>query len=52
MKTMKTKTKKRLPAPTEKALNLLDFSSQTDTLGSYTGNPTQGDRPIQDADDL
>ena len=24
----------------------------SDVLGSYTGNPTEVDRPIQDADDL
>ncbi len=49
---MKIKTKKRVPAPTKKALDLLDFSSSTDTLGSYTGNPINGEKPVQDADDL
>lgn len=49
---MKIKTKKRVPAPTKKALDLLDFSSNTDLLGSYTGNPKNGEKPVQDADDL
>ncbi|MFQ7035135.1 MAG: hypothetical protein ACLRTQ_05385 [Candidatus Borkfalkia sp.] len=26
--------------------------SPYDVNGSYTGNPTNGDKPIQDADDL
>ena len=51
-RTMKTKTKKRVPAPTKRALDLLDFSSKTDLLGSFTGNPKQGEKPVQDADDL
>lgn len=49
---MKIKTNKRIPAPTKKALDLLDFSSSTDVLGSYTGNPTKDEKPVQDADDL
>ena len=52
MQKMKTKTNKRIPAPTEKALDLLDFSSSTDVLGSYTGKPKNGEHPVQDADDL
>lgn len=52
VKKMKTKTKRRIPAPTKRALDLLDFSSDADVLGSYTGTPKQGERPIQDADDL
>lgn len=27
-------------------------SEQADPLGSYTGNPVDGEDPIQDADDL
>ncbi len=49
---MKAKTKQRVPAPTQKALDLLEFGSTTDILGSYTGNPLQGEKPVQDADDL
>lgn len=49
---MKIKTKKRVPAPTKKALGLLDFSSNTDLLGSYTGNPKNEEEPVQDVDDL
>ena len=52
MKTMKTKTKNRVPTPTKKALELLEFSSKTDVLGSYTGNPKGNEKPVQDADDL
>ena len=26
--------------------------SNTDVLGSYTGTPQDGERPVQDADDL
>lgn len=43
----------RIPAPTERALELLDNQSQTDVLGSYTGKPKDKyDKPVQDADDL
>jgi len=49
---MKTKFKNRVPAPTKKALDVLDFESKTDVLGSYTGNPKNGEKPVQDADDL
>ena len=28
------------------------FISNTDPLGSYTGNPIDGGQPVQDADDL
>ncbi len=52
MQKMKTKTNKLTPAPTKKALDLLDFSSNTDVLGSYTGTPTKDEEPVQDADDL
>ena len=52
MKNKTANSKKRVPAPTKKALEILDFKSSTDLLGSYTGSPKQGKRPIQDADDL
>lgn len=28
------------------------FKNKNDPLGSYTGTPTDGDKPVQDADDL
>lgn len=28
------------------------MQSDTDPEGSYTGNPTKGEQPVQDADDL
>ncbi len=28
------------------------FNRKADPLGSYTGNPEDGERPVQDADDL
>ena len=49
---MRTNNKKSVPAPTQKALSVLDFQSNTDLLGSYTGNPKNGEQPVQDADDL
>jgi hypothetical protein len=30
----------------------VEIVSSTDPLGSYTGNPTDGGKPTQDADDL
>ena len=48
---MKTRTKPSFQ-PTRKALTLLDFSSDTDVNGSYTGTPKQGKKPVQDVDDL
>ncbi len=32
--------------------NNLDKNIQSDINGSYTGNPLNGDVPLQDADDL
>ena len=29
-----------------------EFIKKNDPLGSYTGNPIDGEEPIQDADDL
>ena len=52
MPTNKKETR-RVPAPTKKAINLLDNRSKTDVLGSYTGKPANAkDKPVQDADDL
>lgn len=36
----------------EKGYEMNDDDIQTDVLGSYTGTPYDGLRPIQDADDL
>ena len=51
---MRTNNKKRVPAPTKKALSVLDFQSNTDVLGSYTGINLDDiyEKPIQDVDDL
>lgn len=40
---------------TQEFADIWDGSNEeinSDVLGSYTGNPTEVDRPIQDADDL
>ena len=43
----------RIPAPTQKALGLLNHYSATDVNGSYTGQPKdKREIPVQDADDL
>ena len=51
---MTDKHSQRGPAPTEKALDVLDVeSSKTDVNGSYTGRPkNKKELPVQDADDL
>ncbi|MBR2441750.1 MAG: hypothetical protein IKB20_01575 [Clostridia bacterium] len=51
---MSTKTKRqRVPAPTQKALELTFDPSLTDINGSYTGRPKdKKETPVQDADDL
>ena len=47
------KTFRRIPAPTEKALDLVGDTSSTDVNGSYTGIPKdKKETPVQDADDL
>lgn len=47
------KCNERIPAPTRKALPLLDTYSKTDVNGSYTGKPKdEKEMPVQDADDL
>ena len=44
----------RVPAPTKRALNVVDNQpSDTDVNGSYTGKPkNKRETPVQDADDL
>ena len=51
---MPTKKKtQRIPAPTQKALELVLDPSNTDVNGSYTGRPkNKKEVPVQDADDL
>ena len=48
-----TKSNKRVPAPTKRALNVFNNPSNTDVNGSYTGVPkNKREKPVQDADDL
>ena len=50
---MGKKRTQRVPAPTERALEVFVEPSDTDVNGSYTGKPkNKKDLPIQDADDL
>ncbi len=50
---MSGKSVKRIPAPTQKALKVLNEPSNTDVNGSYTGKPkNKKEVPVQDADDL
>lgn len=50
--TMK-KSVKRIPAPTQRAIDLFEPPSNTDVNGSYTGKPkNKQELPVQDADDL
>lgn len=43
----------RIPAPTQRALSVIDDPSDTDVNGSYTGKPkNKKEVPVQDADDL
>ena len=47
------KTTQRVPAPTQKALDVFTPPSNTDVNGSYTGKPkNEKELPVQDADDL
>ena len=47
------KKAQRIPAPTEKAWEVVLDTSDTDVNGSYTGKPKdEKDLPVQDADDL
>lgn len=51
--TMTKKKTHRIPAPTQKALELFPEPSDTDVNGSYTGRPkNKKELPVQDADDL
>ena len=48
----KNKTQ-RIPAPTQRALDVIGGISKTDVNGSYTGRPkNKNEVPVQDADDL
>ena len=50
---MSAQRAKRIPAPTQKALNVVLKPSETDVNGSYTGVPkNKKEVPVQDADDL
>ncbi len=47
------KRAQRIPAPTQKALELVLEPSKADVNGSYTGRPkNKKETPVQDADDL
>ncbi len=47
------KSTQRVPAPTKRALDVLEVPSKTDVNGSYTGRPkNKREIPVQDADDL
>ena len=51
--TMTDKRRARVPAPTQKALDIFPAPSKTDVNGSYTGRPqNKKEVPVQDADDL
>ena len=52
--TMTNENEKRIPAPTKRALDVVDNKpSDTDVNGSYTGRPeNKKEEPVQDADDL
>lgn len=47
------KSAHRVPAPTQRALDVFEKASDTDVNGSYTGKPkNKKEIPVQDADDL
>lgn len=46
------KKKKKLSPLVESIIADWETASESDVLGSYTGNPETGDMPVQDADDL
>lgn len=52
--TMTNENEKRIPAPTKRALDVVENKpSDTDVNGSYTGRPkNKREQPVQDADDL
>ena len=50
---MAKKRVQRVPAPTQRALDVFTEPSKTDVNGSYTGKPkNKKEVPVQDADDL
>ena len=50
---MTKRARKRVPAPTKRALGVFGEPSSTDVNGSYTGLPKNPhEEPVQDADDL
>lgn len=47
------KSAQRIPAPTQRALDVFSDPSKTDVNGSYTGKPrNKREIPVQDVDDL
>lgn len=48
----KKKKKLKLSPLVQSIVNDWEAGSETDVLGSYTGNPSETVRPQQDADDL
>ncbi len=47
------KVVQRVPAPTQRAMEVFNAPSSTDVNGSYTGKPkNKKELPVQDADDL
>lgn len=54
-KNKKSKKQRKLSPIVESIVEEWETAEENDTfdvLGSYTGNPEDGGRPIQDADDL
>lgn len=54
-KNKKSKKQRKLSPLVESIVEEWETAEENDTfdvLGSYTGNPEDGGRPIQDADDL
>ena len=51
-KNKKEKKQKKLSPLVESIIADWETASESDVLGSYTGNPEEGDMPVQDADDL
>ncbi len=48
----KDKKKIKLSPLVESIIADWETASESDVLGSYTGNPEEGEMPVQDADDL
>ncbi len=51
-KNNKEKKKPKLSPLVESIIADWETASESDVLGSYTGNPEEGEMPVQDADDL